>query len=345
MKVDLVGPTPPPLGGVSVHLTRLSARLLACGHEPVHHNPQRPGEHLFSTWSRYRKACVGDLAHIHLRSIFDASFFGMRARLGHPVVLTLHGEGLARQLQAASPLRRAWMRPAIRGVDAIIAVNSAIARFAIDTLGFDEGAVHVIPAFLPPDKETLQETPVPPAIESFLQTHSPVISANAFHLGLDGDVPLYGTDLLLELLLELRSSHPQAGVLLYVSCEEDHPTVADLRQVLADAAMTEHYHVVSGSRPFGPAMVRSSLLVRPTSTDGDAVSIREALTAGVPVVASDVVSRPEGVHAFEYRDLRSLVDTTRRALDADTPPPSAAIREAGDETFHQILGVYEDVLG
>ena len=49
-------------------------------------------------------------------------------RLGRPVGLTLPGEGLPRQLQSASRLRASWMRPAIRGISALIAVNPSIAR-------------------------------------------------------------------------------------------------------------------------------------------------------------------------------------------------------------------------
>jgi glycosyltransferase involved in cell wall biosynthesis len=344
MKVDLVGPMPPPLGGVSVHLTRLSTRLEACGHEPVHHDPQLPGEHLFATWRRYGSSCRGDLAHIHLRSIFDASFFGIRARMGRPVVLTLHGEGLPRQLDSASRLRAAWMRPAMRGLSAIIAVNPSIARFATEALQFDPEKVHVIPAFLPPEPGDFQNTPLPENVERFFQEHTPVLSANAFHLGLDGDVPLYGADLLLDLLQELRTTHPQTGVLLYVSCEESHPTVAALRKDIAKADMAAHYEVISGSQPFGPAMARSSILIRPTSTDGDAVSIREALADGIRVVASDVLPRPEGVRTFQYRNLGSLVATTREALDARPPAPSLEIKDAGNRTFEEILAVYESVL-
>ena len=36
----------------------------------------------------------------------------------------------------------------------------------------------------------------------------------------------------------------------------------------------------------------TDVLLKPTNTDGDAISVREALYLGVPVVASDVVERP-----------------------------------------------------
>ena len=41
------------------------------------------------------------------------------------------------------------------------------------------------------------------------------------------------------------------------------------------------------------------IYVRPTIKDGDSVAIHEALNMGVPVLASDVISRPKGVYTYE----------------------------------------------
>ena len=50
------------------------------------------------------------------------------------------------------------------------------------------------------------------------------------------------------------------------------------------------FHVKEG--PFIPVLRLTDVLLKPTNTDGDAISVREALYLGVPVVASDVVERP-----------------------------------------------------
>lgn len=46
--------------------------------------------------------------------------------------------------------------------------------------------------------------------------------------------------------------------------------------------------------------------IRYTSTDGDSISIYEALEHGVPVLATDVVSRPQGVHLIRRGDIDAL---------------------------------------
>ena len=44
-------------------------------------------------------------------------------------------------------------------------------------------------------------------------------------------------------------------------------------------------------------------MVRPTNTDGDALSIREAMYFKISVIASDVTTRPENTIIFKNRDL------------------------------------------
>jgi len=53
---------------------------------------------------------------------------------------------------------------------------------------------------------------------------------------------------------------------------------------------------------FRALLPRMSVYLRPTSTDGNSVAVLEALHAGVPVLASDAVPRPDGVITYRYGD-------------------------------------------
>ena len=57
-----------------------------------------------------------------------------------------------------------------------------------------------------------------------------------------------------------------------------------------------------------------NLSIRPTITDGDAISIREALYFNCEVIASDVVKRPEGTVYFKCRDIDDLYYQTSKIL-------------------------------
>jgi len=54
----------------------------------------------------------------------------------------------------------------------------------------------------------------------------------------------------------------------------------------------------------------SDIMIRPTQTDGDALSVREALFLGKAVLASDVVSRPEGTSLYQKNNAEDLYNKT-----------------------------------
>ena len=60
----------------------------------------------------------------------------------------------------------------------------------------------------------------------------------------------------------------------------------------------------------------ADVVVRSTFVDGDAITVREALAFGVPVVASDTDFRPEGVTLFRKGDVSDLVAKLGQVLAA-----------------------------
>lgn len=59
----------------------------------------------------------------------------------------------------------------------------------------------------------------------------------------------------------------------------------------------------------------SDIVLRPTATDGDALSVKEGLYLKKKVIATDIVDRPDGVVLFHYNDAESLT----KALASDSP--------------------------
>ena len=57
------------------------------------------------------------------------------------------------------------------------------------------------------------------------------------------------------------------------------------------------------------------IYVRPTKTDGDSLSVREALALGARVVASNVAPRPEGTEVYEFSEgSKALSETVVRVM-------------------------------
>jgi hypothetical protein len=61
-------------------------------------------------------------------------------------------------------------------------------------------------------------------------------------------------------------------------------------------------------------MQQCDIMIRPTNTDGDSLSVREAIHMEKLVICSDAVSRPEQCILFKNRDLEDLVKKTEDAI-------------------------------
>ncbi len=89
-------------------------------------------------------------------------------------------------------------------------------------------------------------------------------------------------------------------------------------------------------------IARSDLFVRPTLSDGDAISVREAIAMDTPVVASDVVARPEGTLCFKTGDATlDLALKISSLLSGAIPAPAACpeLKTAGNG-IHRLLELY-----
>lgn len=91
-------------------------------------------------------------------------------------------------------------------------------------------------------------------------------------------------------------------------------------------------------------MKQCDLVLRPTNTDGDALTIREALYFGVPVIASDAVRRPTGTILFRNRDAKDLMCRTVDVLKNGTSRTCASAQIDHDTYFKRYPDLYLEVL-
>lgn len=59
------------------------------------------------------------------------------------------------------------------------------------------------------------------------------------------------------------------------------------------------------------------MIIRNTPTDGDSLSVKEALYLHKPILATDAVSRPKGVILFKYNDEESFSEAVKVAMHSD----------------------------
>jgi glycosyltransferase involved in cell wall biosynthesis len=303
---------PPPYGGVTVEVQRLRPLLERRGVDYIIYNAvsaSQDGRRVVSVcrWRRLwtlRYLITGREPAVYLMSgrlvtwllgAFAASWRGKR------VLVQLRNSFLADWI-ARSPVRRMLAGFALRRLTHVVCVSRLLMSCAV-SVGVDARRVHWAPAFLPPDLAPEDRSSVAAEVWAFVESHRPVIAANGKVLWYEGQ-DLYGLDHLVDLAARLKPDYPDIGIAVcfWDHVPADEPYLNELKRKAAALGVEGNLLFNTKKGSFVPVLEASNLFVRPTNTDGDAVSIREALYLGVPAVASDAVERPEGSILFRTRD-------------------------------------------
>jgi len=351
LDVLVLGPFPPPLGGVSAHVVRL------------HHAFTRDGLALgvanhFSS-SADAPEVVAVLARNPLRYCW--CLLRVRSRIVHyhhsrlamllataavarfdrrPYIATFHGGTIVESLASRTPLVARMTRWAIRQFAEVVVVNAELAEHFTEIVPRER--LTVIPAFLPPLEDESSSSAMDEAVDAAITAGQPALVASAYRVSpeRDGSDP-YGLDLAVQAveLLESRGFAPTLSV--FVALPSGSRRERDYLAALADRVTrtTGRQLVVRFAEQLLPALQRNVVYLRPTRADGDAVSVREALSLGVPVVASDVVGRPNGVVLFANGRADALADAIVDVLDG--PGFTSDAHDDVQETLTPLRAVYE----
>jgi len=362
-RLAIIGPYPPPSGGVSTHVERLCHLLDRRGIDYRLYNLGSDSERAGAVVSVFRRRRRFLLAYAAFGR--EPAVYVVSPRLSSWVFAALLAAGRGKRVavriqnarlidwQRAHPFRSRIAGAALRRVSAVVCVSRGIAD-AVARLGVESERIAWLPGFLPPAPPAIGADAPTPAAAAFLAGKHPVIAANgkvAFFRGQD----LYGLDMLVELAARLRPDHPRLGIIacLYDIGSDAEPYLDALRAKARalGAADRTLFHTQPG--PFVPVLAGADLFVRPTNTDGDASSLREAIFLGVPAVASDAAERPAGAALFRNRDVDDLVDAVRRALVAGARDPARrtkatsapAASSADQERIEAYLELLADLAG
>ncbi|MGZ3460846.1 MAG: glycosyltransferase family 4 protein [Archangium sp.] len=338
MRVLLVGDYPPPHGGVAVHVQQLHDSLRERGVEAVVLDIGKGGRSApdvipVRTPTQYGTRLAGFLregwtVHVHTsgnnpKSWMLAATAGVRAQRA-PRVITLHS-GLLPDYLAASVSRRAFARVALAGYSRVVAVSEAV-REALSRCGVPEEKLVVYPAFC---GSQVRPGPVTREVQEARSRRKPLL-AMAHHPS-----PVYGRALMFRALRRIADELPGVGLAVFGPGTRSEAFLRDahearVEELLENLGELEHPQALA-------LLARCDVFVRPTTHDGDAISVREALALGVPCVASDVCARPHGTYTFRAGDAMDLAHQVHHALERG--PAQGVSPDAGPV----LLKLYGDV--
>jgi len=321
LKVINVGLFPPPYGGVAIHLQRLLGRLQAAGADclliDLSGVPKQYAGVMGLTWARalVRLAVAGrSIVHFHNFTPRNTFFFWLLS-LRHKTLLSWHNERFLDQLKALPPLGRSLATAFLRRMDRIVVDSETTWRLAQQIIP-DSKRLALIPEFLEPGTPRGMTNP---EIMRLRENHRFLISSNAFAIAFHKGEDLYGLDLLVELMRRLvQEQGLDAALAFLLPLSGTTPYFSKMRGEVQRHGLADRVlFVTEPLKEAASLWSLSDLVVRATNTDGNSLSVMEALSLGVPVVASDCVDRPEGAITFKNRSIDDLeakvVDVLLRA--------------------------------
>lgn len=319
---------PPPRAGWAVRVEFLKKHLEALGHSCVVLNigkgrtiPSTEYETVMSGMDYLRKVWrfsrAGYVVHAHVNGESPKGFvLTLVAEIvnllwGQRCFLTFHAG--VDQLYFPRPkwpilLPMYWV---LFAIPRYIICNSEAVKQKIVEYGVPPQKIVAIPAF---SRQYLEHTaaPLPGYIEAFYQRYSSVIFT---YIKLRSG---FYQDVLLDGFAKIAAARADVGLAICgLSPDIDEALERDLHERIARFGLGERICLIDDldHDAFLCAIARSSLYLRTPTTDGVASSVLEALCLGVPVVASENGTRPDGVITYHATAADDMAAVVLRVLD------------------------------
>lgn len=304
-KIIMIGTIPPPIGGVTIHVDRFlnlfdekeyEIGIFDIKKHALHRKDKNKStNNIFSILKFFFSSKV---VHVHISNNLKL-LISLVSKLFLKKVIYTHHNSIVRNKFVFKLMYKLCNK--------VILVNDQ----EIDNALIIEDKTKVIPAFLPPYKfEDL-----PKSLEEEVDNYNSVISTNCYLYNLYNGKHVYGFDLIINAFYNLSKAKRIENTLL-VLVDPSATTKEYVGNLLTGLNFNTNkvLHIME-KIDFVSLVKKSTLTIRATRTDGDSLSIRESLYFGIPIIASDVTTRPEGTIIFKNEDVEDLENNIKLVLE------------------------------
>jgi glycosyltransferase involved in cell wall biosynthesis len=330
-RILLIGPMPPPSGGVSQHICRLSKIIekefdLDFLDESRLIKKEFFNIRSFNLVKYFEKIKKSDLLFVHSGSNILRIFHLITGSVcSRKIILTMHSYPYTKKF-FLKYIDELFFKLA----DTIIIVNSEF----LGRISLPHEKCVVKPAFLPPVMET--EPCLSEYISSWISKRKNsgkyIICANAWQLKIFNNQDLYGLDMCIDVAGKLiENGIPVSFVFNVSSLAIGENLYIKYQSMINKLNLVENFLLLSENLSFVRLIEQADIVLRPTNTDGDALTIREALYLGKTIIASDVVNRPSGTILFKSRDTNDLKTKIVESINKELHMPVNQLNNQGKE--------------
>jgi glycogen synthase len=345
MRVVQLGPFPPPHGDVQTNLVAIRDYVRRQGSSCAvinitrHRQAERdevyyPKSSAELIWNLFHRRY--DIVHLHIGGGVPLRVQALAlAATSVPwakAILTLHSGGFPSSPEGRAATPKSFLAFVLRRFNFVIGVNDEMIEFFV-RLGIPRARTRLILPHAVATAEIAESLPEP--LASFFSNHDQVLVAVC---GLE---PEYDIPRQVEAMEFVLRRFPNAGLAILGSGSQKEI----LEKQIATCPYRDHI-LMCGDVPHRvtlKAIAESDALLRTTLYDGDAISIREALYLGTPVIATDNGMRPEGVRLIPIGSTDSLVTAIEQLLNERVIHGPASERD--DENLAAVFSLYREARG
>jgi len=319
-RITNIGRFPPPYGGVSNHIKRLHQFLKSnkIQSELINLNPFNvESEHIDESviylkgsklkkfvqlWSLLQNSDA-DIHHFHTSLFRDFAFVG-KFLVKHKIaksIITIHSGEFVDKYNSLGYLQQKFYKSILLGFDHFYAVNVSQANFFQTELSIDQSKISIIPTFIKPEMQNnvLSERIIAQIDKLNNNCDYLVIICGRIY-------DFYGYDLLIDAVNNIQQSNGiRIGIIYNFYTAEDKIYKQQLLKRIQENGNSIIFNDFT-PEAFLELVSKTSIYVRPTSIDSFGVTVPEALSLGIPVIASDICDRHEGTILFETGNRNDL---------------------------------------
>lgn len=343
MRVLQLGPFPPPYGGVQANLVAIREYLrrlgVANGVINLTRHRRASVDGVFYPNSSAETAALllklrARILHLHLGGTIQFRIAALAlfcsAIPGRKTVLSFHSGGYPSSPEGRAAKRASFLGFVFRRLDRIIVVNQELAAM-FRRFGVPEQRIRLILPHFVDHTEIAPSLPQP--INSFFAEHHPVLTT----VGLLE--PEYELPMQIDVLGRIRECKPDAGLVIIGSGSLE----LQLRETIKAKPYGPHI-LLAGDVPHRVSLLairESRVFLRTTLYDGDAVSVREALSLGTPIIATDNGMRPDGVQLIPISNADALEAAILNELVHQ--PIRTKVDDSGIQNLQQVVQLYREL--
>lgn len=312
----IIGKLPPPIGGVTIHVQRLLEHLKQ--HQIAYCFYDLND---FSVRTFIQAIKNHQVIHLHCSSPYLRLLFVLLCRMWKRAsLMTVHGD-----VGRFSHVKNLCDLYAIKYATYPIVINQHSYQKAVPL----NQQTRFISAYLPMLNIPSGDTGLFKKMEELKGRTNYICCTNAFHYSLDKKgTEIYG----IGSLVTFFRRHPEWGLII------SDPSGSYERRLAGLVKESRNILIINRPHVFLNVLQQADCFIRYTSTDGDSLSIHEARDLNVPVIATNVVDRPDDVRLVTRDDFEELEQAIHELL---TVPRIVSL---ATEQENNVIKLYKKVL-